>query len=389
MSVAGLPTDVTSPTARRRDQAIAFSLFHGRWMMAIDIGSVEPGDLIFTYDAADLANPGTPTGHVMLVGAEDKAGVVTQIHQVRKSMANQNSGTQRERLIPNTPKAPGVSGSRKRVLRCKNRALAQRAAKQALYWQRWFQLEFSEDRITNATFFEKKFSSETVARLREHFETTGKYRAIKYAARREGFLCYPDEEGESGKGMFCSMFVVICYQVAGLEDYVKPAKYTDTMLRISDKKMSPDDCRKVKAKLVTDNPSGCGDLEFQRYESYTQKLKEANPYGLDHFEESEPGARRKKLVYRPSIEYWDFAKGSISSANWAGIVTAGMMVDAKVVMPRGLYDSLAADGDGWEDLGDLTGAQKFEAADDVKARATNLLAESALRRQSWVKGRVV
>jgi hypothetical protein len=358
--------------------------------MAIDISQVEPGDLVFTYTGTDLATPNQSTGHVMIVGAEDAAQVVTQIHQVRKSMSNDFPGTQRERLVPNSAKDPGVSGSRKRILRCKDSNLARCAARQALYWQRWFQLDFSEQRIADATSFEQKYSGEMLARLRSHFDSTGKYRAIKYAARRNSFLCYPDREGNSGKGMFCSMFVVICYQVAGLEDYVTPARHTDTMLRISDKKMAPDDCRKVKEKLVSDGPTGCSALDFSGYEQYTQRLKDSNPYGLDNMEEREAGVRRKKLVYRPSIEYWDFKKcPSIGAANWAGIFTKGMMVDSKIVMPRGLYDSLLDDGDGWKDMGDLTGKQSFEDDKAVKARATNLAGEMAQRRLNWVNGRVV
>jgi len=71
----------------------------------VDIAQVEPGDLIFTYTGADLSMAGTPTGHVMIAGERDKLDVVTQIHQVRRSMQNDFPGTARERLIPNSAKS--------------------------------------------------------------------------------------------------------------------------------------------------------------------------------------------------------------------------------------------------------------------------------------------
>lgn len=360
--------------------------------MPIDIINVEPGDLIFTYTGADLAIPGTPTGHVMIAGQADLAGIATQIHQVRSSMSNPYSGSQRERLVPNSAKGTGVSASRKRILRCRSRELAAVAARLALYWQRWFQLEFSETRVTNATYFEQKPRSGAtalVADLRSQFAATGKFRAIKYAARRNGFLSYPDEEGKSGKGMFCSMFVAICYQIAGLGDYVNAADYTDSMLRISDKKMRTKDCSSIKKTLVDDKKSGCcKSADFEAYKTYTQNLRDQqNLYELGNFVGGKAGARQKKVSYRPSIEYWKFEKGPIGSADWARIFTKGMMVDAKIVMPRGLYDSLVDDPDGWIDLGDLTGEQKFEDPTDIKARAELLSQDMARQRQSWVKSR--
>lgn len=277
------------------------------------------------------------------------------------------------------------------MLRCNVEELRGRAAKLALRIERWFQLDFAEDRIAAATIFESKRDAGTVLTdLRKHFDETGKFRAIKYAARRNSFLCYPDEKGRHGNGMFCSMFVVLCYQIAGLEDYVKAAPHTDTLLRISDKKMRPKDFKQIEKDVVKGKPGSCDRTDFTGYHAYTEKLREDDPYQLGSVAENEPGKRRSKFEYRPSIDYWDFSKcPSIATANWAGIVTAGMMVDSKIVMPRGLYDSLVADGAGWTDMGDLTGKQDFEDLAFITQRAKELAAESEVRRQSWVRGRVV
>ena len=223
--------------------------------MSIDIAKLLPGDIVFPYTGVDLAIPGTNAGHVMIVGATDKAGIATQIHQVAKSMTNTvaDTGSQRERLVPNSPKPPGMSSSRKRVVRCRNENLRQDAARLALYWQRWFQFGFSDNRRTNATVFENmrssKSAAERVSDLRAHFRETGMFRAIKYAARRNGFLCYPNESGESGQGMYCSMFVAICYQVAGISDVVRTADVSDPLLRVSDKKMSEKDLTRVRKQM--------------------------------------------------------------------------------------------------------------------------------------------
>jgi hypothetical protein len=368
--------------------------------MSINIADLEPGDIVFPYSGVDLSVKGTPTGHVMIVGEADKAGIATQIHQVAKSMTNTlaDTGTQRERLIPNSPKSDGVSGSRKRILRCRNTELARHAARLALYWQRWFQLGFSDVRRANATYYEDQYrknaenehgnnAARHVAGLRRHFFETGMFRAIKYAARREGFLSYPGESGESGQGMFCSMFVVVCYQVAGLRDVVKTADVSDRLLRVSDKKMEAKDLKEIKAWVEKNSAGKCNWVDWELYRRHTLALKERNHYELDSFEEAESrGGRRKKLVYQPSILYWDFKKApSILGFDWAQAITKGMMVDAKIVMPRGLYDSLVDDKAGWRDMGDLVGPQHFEKPEDIQNRAKQLADEMAQRRKTWVK----
>jgi hypothetical protein len=176
-----------------------------------------------------------------------------------------------------------MSSSRKRVVRAKSNDLAHAAAKLAAYLQRWFQVEFSESRVAAATVFEQKRGDNTLTLLqdlRDHFNTTGKFRAIKYAARRKGFMCYPHEKRQLAEGMFCNMFVVLCYQIAGLEPYVKAADYKDTQLRISDKKMVPKDLKSIEKDAVKGKAGSCDSVDFAEYQRYSAKLKEHDPTSL-------------------------------------------------------------------------------------------------------------
>jgi hypothetical protein len=351
--------------------------------MSIDIADLLPGDLVFPYTGTDLAT--SVPGHVMIVGKADRMGIATQIHQVAKSMTNSiaETGSQRERLVPNSAKAAGVSGTRKGVLRCKDDALRSAAAALALTWQSYLKLGFADVRRNHAVLFETKHANRMarVAELQQHFFQTGMFRAIKYAARRKGYLCYPGESGESGQGMFCSMFVVICYQVAGISNYVHPAEVSNPLLRVSDKKMSHEDLESVKKAMS----ARCDDKELNHYVRHTLALKERNHYRLADVTGTDPKPKQKGLHYQPSISYWDFRKApSIAGFDWASHITLGMMVDAKVVMPQGLYDSLAADEAGWQDMGDLTGRQDFEQSADIKERAQAHHQEMMNRQKGWL-----
>lgn len=361
--------------------------------MPIDISDLEPGDVVFPYTGVDLSVWGTKTGHVMLVGEGDRDQVATQIHQVGTSMTTPKpvAGSQRERLVPNSPKADGESASRKRILRCRKDKLRRNAARLALYWQRWFKMGFAERRRNNGVIFEEHNDIDAghlVDALRGEFRRTGMFRAVKYAARRDGYLSYPDESGEAGQGMFCSMFVTICYQVAGLLDVVHPADVADRKLRVSDKKMTEKDLSSV-SKQMHKQGMACSQQDWNAFARHTLALNDRNHYELKGFESDDPGKKSKKLEYVPSLMYWNFkAAPSIEGFDWVGHITEGMMVDAKIVMPLGLYRSLLDDKAGWRDMGDLVGEQRFENPDHVKERAVRLHDEALWRQKTWLKSGV-
>jgi hypothetical protein len=363
--------------------------------VAIDISDLLPGDLVFPYTGIDLSLPGTNAVHAMMVGPADELGIATQIHQVGNGMMAPppQAGSQRERLIPNTLKKDGESSSRKRIMRCRNEALRQRAAELASHWQSEYKLAFSDSRRDNGVQFESKHDAAAdkpdilVAKLQEKFRQTGRFRAIKYATRRNGFLSYPGEAG-AGNGMYCSMFVAICYQVAGLNDVVRAASINERMTRVSDKKMSEKDLAAV-AKQMKKGKFSCQPSDFNAYARYTLALNERNHYDLKDYEAGPASPKLKTIDYEPSLMYWNFdVAPSIDAFKWESNITKGMMIDAKIVMPRGLYFSLLADQDGWKDMGDLVGAQHFEKPEDTRARAEARHSAALDRQKAWLNKRV-
>jgi hypothetical protein len=333
-------------------------------MPTIDISQVKRGDLIFNYLGEWGKTP--PSGHVAICTWGDQKKLAHIVHQVRGSMMNPISGTWRSDLRPTG--AHNDAGIR--VLRCKKPILAKKAAELAAKWDNLYQLPFGEDRVNFATNHEGQLldnKKDIVMTHRRLFRPVGKYRAIKYAARRRGWLCYPEEEGN--RSMFCSMFVVICYQVAGLDlgVAVESADPGEFQLRVSDKKMETSDFKMLKNEFVGKAAEKKTDLK--RYRGYCDLLNAKDPYRMKKFAlPLRPGIKHEGVKYLPSLTFWNYEKYfSIEGFDWQGCVTTGMMVDAKVIMPTGLYRSLLADDVGWEDKGRLIGEQAFSESKEERA----------------------
>ena len=194
--------------------------------------------------------------------------------------------------------------------------------------------------------FENKNAVNLVPTQRDLFNKSGKFRAIKYAARRNGGLIYPSEKDpriEGNRGIFCSMFVVLCYQVAGLEGLVEAAPHG---LRVSDKKMEEKDMKRYKKRCA----KSVDTTDLLNFEMYLGHLKEIDPYKLDA--ENPEGSNKRWLTkYRPSLEFWKSKTSNVESCNWPNIITKGMMVDSKVILPMGLLASLVDDLDAWSPEG--------------------------------------
>jgi len=238
-------------------------------------------------------------------------------------------------------------------------------ARRAVYWaQRWvdeFPAPFALHRYKMAVEFQKRHADDFVPTQRELFNKVGKFRAIKYAARRDGQLIYPSEKDpriKDNRGMFCSMFVVLCYQVAGLEKMVVAAPIE---MRVSDKKMKKDDMKKYKKR--------CGEsvnkTDLLNFEIYLSHLTEVDPYKLD--EKNPKGAKKVRgLEYTPSLEYWNGATSNVEGCNWPNLITRGMMVDSKIIMPMGLLASLVDDNEAWSVEGFLKEKTVYSEAREEK-----------------------
>lgn len=268
-----------------------------------------------------------------------------------------------------------------RVLRCNREELAGKAGNYAKRWSQ-YKMPFATQREGFADSFERRFdsASDIVNRHRDLFHQQGKYRAIKYAARRNGPLSYPTDEDNIGKGMFCSMFVVVCFQVAGLEGVVK-AHAGDANHRVSDKKMT-DDQWKAFAK-----DSDAGWLDRVRYGNYLQKLKSLDPYdfpAIAKHPDQPVGQRKPGVSYTPGIACWDFSQEkSIQSVHWSQYLTTGMKVDCKIIHPTGLFASLMDDSTQWSDKGILSGAADHSESLAAKNQRLEDIAKRSTVLQQW------
>ena len=259
-------------------------------------------------------------------------------------------GTSRDRIFPSTLERDEIPTSRNRVLRCKKSDLDKKAAALAVRWYKDFQLDFSNARLDAATRDDESYTNDTslVTAHRKRFWDTSMFRAIKYATRRETFLCYPDDEGNHGKGMFCSMFVAICYQAAGIKDWVRPMNPRDPKTRVSDKKMTWVELEQVQhfqhARTET-NRMHIDFFGYSEWEFYQGHLAKLRP--KDYQPKVLPG-----VTLVPSVLYWDFViNPSIRSVPWHVQITKGMMLDSKTIMPRGMFHCLLADKEGWAGYG--------------------------------------
>ena len=333
----------TSPVKKVRD-------VHGEQIRRVAGGkelsphALIPGDLIFKYSGEQLLHVSIVTSVDAGTGAADHAhhlndAVLIGLHETTVTTASNL------------------------VVRCRKEPLRKAAAEFARRWTE-LAMPYSNHRRRAATAHEEKSRGDVVAIHRKLFDQLGKFRAIKFAARRSGDLIYPSEKDpriEGNRGMFCSMFVAVCYQVAGLQDLVQEAP---TGMRVSDKSTTKKDLKKAKKKL------GAAPVDRDQFEGYLGRLTEVDPYMLHDFGSGEAKAVAEAVgkaekrrptrgfgtVYQPSLAFWRSDLCSIATCNWPQYITKGMMLDAKVIMPDGmlkcLLDDLGESG-GWEVLGIL------------------------------------
>jgi hypothetical protein len=348
--------------------------------MSIDIANLLPGDLIIQYVGTNLTKPDEILGsHAMIFVGEGLGDLPAMVHQIGSGIVY---GTHTDVLLPNAPASSDTSATqRKRIVRCKRSDLADTAADYARLWSDRFQIDFSNERAGSSETFENKLRkdwktpAEVVRVHRRLFDSLGKWRAIKYAARRKGYLCYPGEDDYKGKGMHCSMFAAVCYQVAGLSSVVEAAP-DDPNTRVSDKRMWQGGEKALEGL-------GMNGTDVVMYGAYVRTLQEHDFYDLGK-KPSAPKPSPHNIKYVPAASLW---RGStpVSSTNFAALITKGMQVDAKVVKSTSLYQSLCRDPEGWEDLGDLTGEKRPEVGDRTK-RLLDRNEQGVQERRRWREG---
>lgn len=387
----------------------------------INLRDLEPGDLLFSYIASETNRPGlgakdTPAMHVSMVSKSViKFPMVPGNAKLKKSPGFSGrmvgaqeihaavGGRKTHGLVQSDVRPPlkspienGGFEQTSRVLRCRNKPLRDRAINLARNWLR-YQTEYADGRCEVATVHEKLYAGKPETFIdvqRELFDKGGKFRAIKYAARRNGPLCYPQmDQGE--QGMFCSMFVATCFQVAGLEALVAAADPTDVDQRVSDKKINQTEWETLRG-MVAQGGYNLTEEDLAAYWAYTESLRTFMPYEVGAFLEKRRKGQNKNLrnrrkdvkFYLPSLLFWRKSSPSIAACNWANYITAGMKLDAKIIMPTGLFESLNADQAGWEDMGALLGPGAFTESKDERATRISQANQAAkdLRTPFYQKG---
>ena len=252
----------------------------------------------------------------------------------------------------------------KHVFRCQRQTQRDKAVKFAQQWAR-YENRYDTQRIAIKTAFRAMHRNlgtpraSVLAQMRHLFATKGRFRAMKYATRRASILCYPGDDGESGHGMTCCMFAILCFQVAGLAPHVDKLNANDPHTRVSDKKMSPADLAVLKKMMAVQKfPNSA----YEEYRLYVQGLQDQNEYQIDWgvaqkaaVVKGPAAAKKVGYNYYPSVMMW---RNPVQWAtfDWGDAVTTGMMLDAKIATPQDLWDSVESDPGNWEYRGSMANA---------------------------------
>jgi hypothetical protein len=306
------------------------------------IDELQPGDVLFT-----MLNRKPPALHTQLYLA-DAQFPATILHAVDGGKASKLMATSLPKDVKDLL-----------VYRCKGRPeLIGKAVKFASRWT-MYQTPYDQERKNLKEGYRNILDSEGVKadaipqRMRELFNRHGKFRAIKYASRRRGILCYPGEDGTS-RGLTCTMFVILCYQVAAIAEHVRKTHQLglggSASVRVSDKKLQPSDEAILKS-LVTKGRLDAQDL--RDYIEYVRTIQSGNEYSIDwELAYREPSTRpasprRPGFQYFPSLLCWD-GPPSMHAFDFAAAMTPAFMVDSKITTSEQLRLCIEADGEHWE-----------------------------------------
>lgn len=303
----------------------------------------------------------------------------TSIHAVN------TPAKQMQRVMPTSFSAAGY----KHVFRCQRPEQVQKAVKFAQHWAQ-YENRYDKPRIDVKSAYRQMHrnlntsSAQVQAEMRRLFWVKGRFRAIKYAARRASILCYPGDDGESGRGMTCCMFAILCYQVAGIAKQVNKLDPAQPFIRVSDKKMNGQDLAVLK-KMMALSQFTTG--TYMEYEQYVQNIQEQNEYRIDwnvaqkaEVQKGPSAPKKVGSVYYPSIMMWRDGR-TFTMFDWTDAVSPGMMLDAKIANPQHVWESLLSNGADWQFVGSMaqpagvapTDAQKLayqQAVDTNKTNAT-------------------
>jgi len=196
--------------------------------------ALKPGDILFTMSGGEAA-------HVSIfLGSKTGANKLTLAHAINTDNMKQLTKT-------------GVPPDSYVVFRCKDEKMAELAANIADNWAS-YNTPYDEQRLEIGTkvynartrMLPSEEQKEAAAPFyRKDFEETGKYRLVKYAARRGAAINLPKGEG-AGRGVWSGMFALMCYQTAAVvkAGLVKPLIGDGQHRWVSDKYHDPAQARR-------------------------------------------------------------------------------------------------------------------------------------------------
>jgi len=294
----------------------------------LTLGDVKVGDLVFYESIDDVQDPtalrygGGKVHHVEIctqdatVGGKSLPQPPSITGQINRE-ANKERGFTELRQTRTTPLKLQPK-DRLLVVRCKTEELRQAAARYAKTWCKSVIPFHRRGTTPNPELWD-------LVEMRDAFRKTGRFRAIRYAARRGGELVEVEDTPRPTKGMFCSHFVITCFQVAALERFVSPAP---------------------KGTAVQDKKGACD------WKKVPEKYKTVRPI-YEHYQRTDESVEVKRTSVS-GIMFWRFdVAGDLDTFDWARHITAGMMLDGKKVMPHPLLASLQSDDAQWEVVGAL------------------------------------
>lgn len=236
---------------------------------------------------------------------------------------------------------------------------------------------------------------------REDFETTGKYRLVKYAARRGAPINLPKELGR-GRGVWCAMFVLMCYQTAAVAKAgIVKALVGDGQHRwVSDKYHDPgqveqyfNDGAPNKAqffKLAKYKKAVAASI--QNYNNYVVKLKGKEEFFQYKHIEVHKGFNEQHALFFPSLCAWDYAKyGDIQEFDFKSVLTEGLMLEQKTTDPEVFLHSLRQDPEHWEEVKGIVRVNEKpfdQQYEDDKTHHLKLASENSEKLKDYVTRKI-
>ena len=284
----------------------------------------------------------------------------------------------------------------KHIFRCLKPHMAADVVALASSWAR-YENRYDKPRIDVKTAFRDMHrnmgtTDDEMAILMIHrFMDVGRFRAIKYAARRSGVLCYPGDDGNSGHGMTCCMFAILCFQVAGIASQVNRLDPAQPLTRVSDKKMDANDLVTLKRHM---SMLGFPSKVYYEYAHYVGRIQEQNEYRIDWAKAGKPEVQKGPatpkqagFTFYPSILMWNDPQ-QFGAFDWPAAITPGMMLDAKIANPQHVWDSLRGDPEHWNYVGSMVAEQVQASAEEKATYAGTIAANKAaatLNRGAFVR----